>query len=60
MGKASPPVGGALRPRTIALVIGQGHLLGPGKPLGLALKCGSLHSMIRSSPAGLARRRWRG
>ena len=30
------PLAEALRPATLDEVIGQGHLLGPGKPLSLA------------------------
>ena len=40
------PLAEAMRPHTIAEVIGQKHLLGPGKPLALAFQSGKLHSMI--------------
>jgi putative ATPase len=54
------PLAEAMRPQTIAEVIGQKHLLGPGKPLALAFQSGKLHSMILWGPPGLARRRSRG
>ena len=40
------PLAERLRPRTLAEVIGQAHLLGPGKPLAMAFQSGQLHSMI--------------
>lgn len=41
-----------LRPQTLAEVIGQPHLLGPGKPLQLAFESGKPHSMILWGPPG--------
>jgi putative ATPase len=41
-----PPLAEILRPQTIEEVIGQTHLLAPGKPLQLAFASGKPHSMI--------------
>ena len=46
------PLAERLRPRTIDEVIGQQHLLGPGKPLRAAFESGRLHSMILWGPPG--------
>jgi len=46
------PLAEALRPRTLAEVIGQQQLLGPGKPLRLAFESGKPHSMILWGPPG--------
>ena len=53
-GKAEPsaPLAGALRPKSIDDVVGQQHLLGPGKPLRLAFESGKPHSMILWGPPG--------
>jgi putative ATPase len=53
-GKAEPvaPLAEALRPQSIDEVVGQGHLIGPGKPLRLAFESGKLHSMILWGPPG--------
>jgi putative ATPase len=51
----SPPLAEALRPRTIGEVIGQSHLLGPGKPLNLVFKSGRPHSMILWGPPGVGK-----
>ena len=53
-GAPSPaaPLAEALRPRGIDEVIGQRHLLGPGKPLRLAFESGKPHSMILWGPPG--------
>jgi putative ATPase len=50
-----PPLAEALRPATIAEVIGQTHLLGPGKPLRLAFDAGKPHSMILWGPPGVGK-----
>ena len=42
--KPTPPLAEALRPRTLAEVIGQSDLLGPGKPLQLDRKSTRLNS----------------
>ena len=49
------PLAEALRPRTIAEVIGQSHLLGPGKPLQLVFQSGKPHSMILWGPPGVGK-----
>src|SRR5216110_4113308 len=46
------PLAEALRPRSIDEVVGQQHLLGPGKPLRLAFESGKPHSMILWGPPG--------
>lgn len=53
-GKAEPaaPLAEALRPKSIDEVVGQQHLLGPGKPLRLAFESGRPHSMILWGPPG--------
>jgi putative ATPase len=47
-----PPLAERLRPKTLDEVIGQQHLLGPGKPLRAAFQSGRLHSMILWGPPG--------
>jgi len=49
------PLAERLRPRTLAEVIGQRHLLGPGKPLAAAFAAGRLHSMILWGPPGVGK-----
>ncbi|HYY62172.1 MAG TPA: replication-associated recombination protein A [Burkholderiales bacterium] len=53
-GKVEPvaPLADALRPKTLDEVVGQEHLLGPGKPLRLAFESGRPHSMILWGPPG--------
>jgi len=53
-GKAGPaaPLAEKLRPRTLDEVVGQKHLLGPGKPLRAAFESGKPHSMILWGPPG--------
>jgi len=46
------PLAERLRPKTIGEVVGQGHLLGPGKPLRLAFESRKPHSMILWGPPG--------
>lgn len=50
-----PPLAEALRPRTLDEVIGQRHLLGPGKPLRVAFESGRPHSMILWGPPGVGK-----
>ena len=47
-----PPLAEALRPKSRDEVVGQRHLLGPGKPLRLAFESGKPHSMILWGPPG--------
>lgn len=49
------PLAERLRPRTLDEVIGQQHLLGPGKPLRAALDAGRAHSMILWGPPGVGK-----
>ncbi len=46
------PLAERLRPRRLDDVIGQAHLLGPGKPLRVAFESGRPHSMILWGPPG--------
>jgi len=46
------PLAEALRPQSLDEVVGQQHLLGPGKPLRLAFESGKPHSMILWGPPG--------
>jgi len=60
MAGADPPGSGAplaerLRPHQLDEVIGQAHLLGPGKPLRVAFEQGRLHSMILWGPPGVGK-----
>jgi len=50
-----PPLAEALRPSTLDEVIGQRHLLGPGKPLRVAFESGRPHSMILWGPPGVGK-----
>jgi putative ATPase len=50
--EASAPLAEALRPKSLDDVVGQQHLLGPGKPLRLAFESGKPHSMILWGPPG--------
>jgi len=52
---SSAPLAERLRPRTLAEVIGQTHLLAPGKPLATAFQSGQLHSMILWGPPGVGK-----
>ena len=49
------PLAERLRPRTLAEVVGQSHLLGPGKPLRVAFESGRPHSMIFWGPPGVGK-----
>ena len=46
------PLAERLRPKSIGEVIGQRHLLAPGKPLAVAFASGKPHSMILWGPPG--------
>ena len=52
---ANVPLAERLRPRTLDEVVGQRHLLGPGKPLAVAFKSGKPHSMILWGPPGVGK-----
>ena len=49
------PLAERLRPKALDEVIGQTHLLGPGKPLRLAFESGKAHSMILWGPPGVGK-----
>lgn len=51
----TPPLAEALRPASLDAVVGQQHLIGPGKPLRLAVASRSLHSMILWGPPGVGK-----
>ncbi|MGH7313246.1 MAG: replication-associated recombination protein A [Candidatus Rokuibacteriota bacterium] len=50
--KHAAPLADRMRPRTLDEVVGQGHVLGPGRVLRAALERGELHSMILWGPPG--------
>ena len=52
---AAVPLAERLRPQRLADVIGQTHLLAPGKPLHAALASGRLHSMLLWGPPGVGK-----
>lgn len=49
------PLAERLRPSHLDEVIGQSHLLGPGKPLRVAFERGRVHSMILWGPPGVGK-----
>lgn len=49
------PLAEALRPKNLDEVVGQSHLIGPGKPLRLAFESGRPHSMILWGPPGVGK-----
>lgn len=54
-GVPDAPLAEQLRPHALDEVIGQTHLLGPGKPLRLAFESGKPHSMILWGPPGVGK-----
>ena len=50
-----PPLAELLRPRSLDDVVGQSHLLGPGRPLRRAFEAGKLHSFILWGPPGVGK-----
>ncbi|MDH3689745.1 MAG: replication-associated recombination protein A [Gammaproteobacteria bacterium] len=46
------PLADRMRPSSLDEIVGQQHLLGPGKPLRKAVESGHLHSMIFWGPPG--------
>ena len=52
---ADAPLAERLRPAHLDEVIGQSHLLGPGKPLRVAFERGRVHSMILWGPPGVGK-----
>ena len=58
MSAAAPdtrPLAARLRPTRLEEVVGQQHILGPGKPLRRALEAGQLHSMVLWGPPGVGK-----
>src|SRR5690606_1456826 len=49
------PLAERLRPHNLDEVIGQQHILGPGKPLRVAFESGEPHSMILWGPPGVGK-----
>jgi putative ATPase len=49
------PLAERLRPQRLEDVVGQRHLLAPGKPLEVAARAGKLHSMILWGPPGVGK-----
>ena len=49
---AGAPLADRMRPRTLDEMVGQSHLVGPGKVLRRSLEEGKLHSMILWGPPG--------
>jgi putative ATPase len=49
------PLADRLRPQTLDEVVGQTHLIGPGKPLRVAYESGKLHSFILWGPPGVGK-----
>jgi putative ATPase len=52
---AGAPLAERMRPRSIDEVVGQSHLLGPGKPLRVAFESKRPHSMILWGPPGVGK-----
>lgn len=52
---AAMPLAERLRPKVLADVIGQRHLLGAGKPIRIAFESGQPHSMILWGPPGVGK-----
>ncbi|NNM01022.1 MAG: replication-associated recombination protein A [Gammaproteobacteria bacterium] len=50
--QAGRPLADRLRPSAVDEVVGQAHVVGPGKPLRQALDSGRLHSMVFWGPPG--------
>lgn len=55
MALPTPPLAERLRPKRLDEVIGQSHLLGPGKPLRVAFAAKKIHSMILWGPPGVGK-----
>ena len=54
-GVAAAPLAERLRPKTLDEVVGQEHLLGPGKPLRTAIERDQVPSMILWGPPGVGK-----
>src|SRR4051812_31015053 len=51
----SAPLADRLRPQTLDEIVGQGHLLDPGKPLRTAIEHDQIPSMILWGPPGVGK-----
>src|SRR5207237_8209661 len=49
------PLADRMRPQNLDEVIGQGHLLDPGKPLRTAIERDQVHSMVLWGPPGVGK-----
>src|SRR5258708_5313210 len=49
------PLAERMRPKTVEEMVGEGHLLGEGRPLWVALRAGKPHSMILWGPPGVGK-----
>src|SRR5688572_23406138 len=54
-GEVNVPLAERLRPKSVAEMVGQRHLLGEGRPLDVALRSGRPHSMILWGPPGVGK-----
>jgi putative ATPase len=52
---ADAPLAERMRPRALDEVVGQAHLIGPGRPLRVAYERGQPHSMILWGPPGVGK-----
>ncbi len=52
---AYQPLAARVRPRSLDDIVGQDHLLAPGKPLRQAIESSTLHSMILWGPPGVGK-----
>lgn len=55
MSRPAAPLAERMRPRRLAEVIGQEHLLGDGGPLGVLLSAGSVPSLVLWGPPGVGK-----
>ncbi len=53
--KLNAPLADRMRPDTLDTYLGQSHILGPNKPLRVALQSGNPHSMIFWGPPGVGK-----
>src|SRR5207245_7029589 len=49
---AEAPLATRMRPRSLDEVVGQQHLIGPGKPLSVLVEAGHISSILLWGPAG--------
>src|SRR5687768_1547314 len=54
-GEVNVPLAERLRPKSVAEMVGQRHLLGEGRPLDVALRSGRPDSLILWGPAGVGK-----